>query len=267
MASKKQEKKVADKFIKKWNKNNSSNFIIDERYLATRRDNQNPDIKIFDANNSGISIDVEITHAEDTTAIESGERTGDNMDASIRGIIDELNLSKWYYFRLNGDNVRNRALVKKDLIILEQKIHKFENRIYDEKELKEKGFSVITNIKQANGNGVVTGIGTEKNKRFEDIEYYNLGYFNKIEKALSRERADLKKKGRNGLNFILVIEIRGSISDEIKYAPIKEHEIDYYCASLRKYLDLFKEIYIVESTSPSEIYNLKDLEQVMFRLI
>lgn len=267
MASKIQEKKIAENFIQKWNEENSSSFVIDEEYLNTRRDNQNPDIKIIDANNPEIKIDVEITHAEDTQAIESGERTGDRMDIGIRELVEELRLKKWYSFRLNGDKVRNRALVKKDLGILRKEIPKLINKSYSEAELKEKGLSVITNIRQSKGTGIVTGIGAERSGTFRESDYYNFGYFEKIEKALMREKADLQKKGRNGLDFILVIEINSSISDEIEYAPIKESEIDYYCALVNEYLKLFKEIYIVETTIPAEIYNLKKLDQIMFHLM
>lgn len=266
MSSKTSEKRIAIKFIQQWNKDNSSNFIIDEEYLSNRKDNQNPDIKIVDSENPNVSFDVEITFAEDTKIIESSQRTFDKMDEEIRRLMEENKVKKWFFISINGDKVRNRNLVNKDLDLLMKTIPNLKNGEYNEEKMKLLGFSVLKNLRQNEGTGVITALGNDKSPNLHKINYYNLGYFEKLENALNRESKDLEKKNRNGQDFILVVEIDGSLSDEIKYSPIKEDEIDYYCAVVSSYLNKFKDIYIVETAMLSEIYSLKNLDQVMFSL-
>ena len=162
-------------------------------------------------------------------------------------------------FHINGSRVIRSADVRKDLALIKRDIKQFKKKLPSEQLLKIRGYSVITKISHSEGNLFLL-----HDKRVLASE----NYFDRIEFCLNRERSDLMKQNiRSKTGTILLITIDSALSDEVLYSNLKEEDVAHYCHFTHKYQDLFKDIYIYESTGFDRIIKLNELENRVYELL
>lgn len=259
---KNKEKFIVDKFLEKWNKQNNSDFVMDEEHLKKREDNENPDVIIFSKKAPEQRISVEVTHAADSQDVEVRDRTWLKMIAKLEQIL-KTNKDRLYVC-MNEKTVIKPHLVKIDLRKFEADLEKFASKNFEANKLAKMGYRVIYSIKPIKGKSSSTfGLGKPESQNTPYI-YLNSGYFERIETALEREKKDLIKKNKKADNTILLIEIDFSLTDEIQHASILESEIENYCWFIDNYTGLFKDIFIIESGYFYKVFSLKELDIKMF---